>query len=174
MWVLWSSYSIFSEKNDLLTPVTPNDPGWSLNVITFIEGVKLIHMNKLRVNATYFVGLDIFLVVKMTFLTPVTPSWPLTHHCLCTSSGQGTGHFDQVWSKSDVRRYVKKTCCQKEGKKRLRYKTLPGYTGRVNINKYDISIEGYNSTIYRGWYLRLRSVFVKNWLGLPCLVHLLT
>ena len=30
------------------------------------------------------------------------------------SSGQGTGHYHQVWSKSDVGKYVKKTCCQKE------------------------------------------------------------
>ena len=66
------SYSIFSE-NDLLTPVTPSDPALIFNVITFVEGVKLIHMHKSRVNATYSVGLDAFLV-KMTFLTPVTPS----------------------------------------------------------------------------------------------------
>ena len=47
------------------------------------------------------------------------PFWPLwrhrdlwPHHCLCVSSGSGTGHFDQVWSKSDVGKYVKKACCQ--------------------------------------------------------------
>ena len=40
--------------------------------ITFVEGVKLMHMHKSRVNAMYSVGLDAFLV-KMTFLTPVTP-----------------------------------------------------------------------------------------------------
>ena len=32
-----------------------------------------MHMHKLHVNARYSVGLDAFLV-KMTFLTPVTPS----------------------------------------------------------------------------------------------------
>ena len=30
------------------------------------------------------------------------------------SSGQGTGHFDQVWSKWDVGKNMKKTCYQKE------------------------------------------------------------
>ena len=59
------SYSIFSE-NDLLTPVTPNDPGQIFNVITFVEGVKLIHMHESCINATHSVGLDAFLV-KMTF-----------------------------------------------------------------------------------------------------------
>ena len=34
--------------------------------------------------------------------------------CVCLSSGQGTGLSDQVWSKSDVGKYMKKTCCQKE------------------------------------------------------------
>ena len=34
------------------------------------------------------------------------------------SSGQGTGHYDQIWSKSDVGKYVKKTCCQKKIKKK--------------------------------------------------------
>ena len=53
-----------------------------------------MHMHKSRIDARYSVGLDAFLV-KMTFLTPVTPSWPLTPP-LCLSSGQGTGHFDQV------------------------------------------------------------------------------
>ena len=70
-----------------------------------------MHMDKLRVNATYSVRLHAFLV-KMTFLTPVTTSWPLIP--LCVSSGSGTGHCDQVWLKSDVGKYVKKTCCQKE------------------------------------------------------------
>ena len=69
------SNSIFSE-NDLLTPVTPNDPGQIFNVIfnviTFIEGVKLMHMHELCINATHSVGLDAFLV-KITFVTPVTP-----------------------------------------------------------------------------------------------------
>ena len=35
------------------------------------------------------------------------------------------GHYDQVWSKSDVGKYVKKTCCQKKKErkgKRVRYK----------------------------------------------------
>ena len=76
VWVLWScyvtwiSYSIFSE-NALLNPVTPNDPGYFFNVITFVEGVKLMHMHESRINATHSVGLDAFLV-KMTFW----PLWP--------------------------------------------------------------------------------------------------
>ena len=76
IWVLWSCYvtrtiySIFSE-NDLLTPVTPNDPGLIFRTITFVEGVKLIHVRKWCVNATYSEGLDAFLV-KMTFW----PLWP--------------------------------------------------------------------------------------------------
>ena len=64
------SYSILSE-NDLLTPVTPNDPGQFFDVITFVEGVKLMHMHESRINATHSVGLDAFLV-KMTFW----PLWP--------------------------------------------------------------------------------------------------
>ena len=59
------SYSIFSE-NDLLTPVTPNDPGRIFRTITFVEGLKLMHVRKFRVNDTYSEGLDAFLV-KMTF-----------------------------------------------------------------------------------------------------------
>ena len=41
-------------------------PDIFFNVITFVEGVKLIHMHESRINATYSVGLDAFLV-KMTF-----------------------------------------------------------------------------------------------------------
>ena len=54
-----------------------------------------MYMHKSRVNATYSVGLDAFLV-KFTFLSPVTPS--------VTSFG----------SKLDVGKYLKKMCCQKE------------------------------------------------------------
>ena len=39
----WTSYSIFSE-NYLLTPVTPNDPSFTFDPITLIEGLKLMHM----------------------------------------------------------------------------------------------------------------------------------
>ena len=76
VWDLWSCYVIstwysnFSE-NDLLTPVTPNVPGWIFMTITFVEGIKLMHMHKSRVHTTYFVGLHAVLV-KMTFLTQVT------------------------------------------------------------------------------------------------------
>ena len=41
----------FFGENDLLTPVTPNDPGHFFRTITFVEGVKLLHMYKSRVNA---------------------------------------------------------------------------------------------------------------------------
>ena len=62
---------------------------------------------------------------------PFWPQWPHSdpwpHHLLCVSSGQGTGYFDQVWSKWDVGKYVKKTCYhkkkQKLKQKRVRYKT---------------------------------------------------
>ena len=67
----------FFGENDLLTPVTPNDPWWIFRTITFVEEVKFMHMHKSRINAKYFEGLDAFLV-KITFLTPMTPSWPLT------------------------------------------------------------------------------------------------
>ena len=52
--------------------------------------------------------------MKMNFWPqwPHRDPWP--HHLLCMSSGQGAGHFDQVWLKSDVGKYVKKTCCQKK------------------------------------------------------------
>ena len=52
----------------------PSDPKWPrtiFNVITFEEGVKLMHMHESRINATHSVGLDAFLV-KMTFW----PLWP--------------------------------------------------------------------------------------------------
>ena len=48
-------------------------PDEFFRTITFVEGVKLMHMHKSRIDAKYSVGLDAFLV-KMTFLTPVTPS----------------------------------------------------------------------------------------------------
>ena len=105
-------------------PFDPCDPTWpqmNFNVITFCEGVKLMHMHRSRVNTAYSAGLDAFWV-KITFLTPVTPSWPhrdlWPHHRFCMSSGQGTGHFDQLWSKSNVGKYVKNTCCQKKEERR--------------------------------------------------------
>ena len=63
------------------------------------------------------------------------PQWPYPdlwpHYCLCLSSGQGTGLSDQVWSKSNVGKYVKKTCCQKKERTRIccrhRRRTLPGW-----------------------------------------------
>ena len=68
------SYSIFSE-NDLLTPVTPNDPRQFFNVITFVEGVKVMHMHESCINATHSVGLDAFFG-ENDLLTPVTPNDP--------------------------------------------------------------------------------------------------
>ena len=57
---------------------------------------------------------------------PFWPQWPhrdlWPHHHWSLSSGQGTGHFVQVWSESDVEKYVKKACCQKERKKKERKK----------------------------------------------------
>ena len=47
----------------------------------------------------YFVAIFIFFM-WMTFFS-FWPQWPHRdlepHHCLCLSSGQGTGHCDQVW-----------------------------------------------------------------------------
>ena len=68
------SYSIFSE-NDLLTPVTPNEPGLIFRTITFVEVVKLMHVRKSCVNATYSEGLDAFFG-ENDLLTPVTPNDP--------------------------------------------------------------------------------------------------
>ena len=42
--------------------------------IPFVEGIKLVHVHKLRVNATYSEGLDAFLV-KVTFW-PRDLKWP--------------------------------------------------------------------------------------------------
>ena len=73
-----------------------------------------MHMYESRVNATSIVGEEAF-SVKITFFDPFDPHrdiWP--HHCLRVSSGLGTGHFHQVCLKSDVGKYVKKTCCQKK------------------------------------------------------------
>ena len=36
--IVYEFYNIFSE-NELLTPVTPNDPGWISRPITFVEGI---------------------------------------------------------------------------------------------------------------------------------------
>ena len=41
--VTWTSYSIFIE-NELLTPVTQNDPRLTFDQITLVEGLKLINM----------------------------------------------------------------------------------------------------------------------------------
>ena len=38
-------YSIYS-KNDLSTPVAPNDPGFTFDPITKVEGLKLINIYK--------------------------------------------------------------------------------------------------------------------------------
>ena len=45
--VICRSYSIFGE-NDLLTPMTPNDPGWIFRPITFVEGIQLIYVHVSR------------------------------------------------------------------------------------------------------------------------------
>ena len=43
-WITWPyhvicrSYSVFGE-NELLTPVTPNDPGWIFRPITFVQSI---------------------------------------------------------------------------------------------------------------------------------------
>ena len=39
------SNNIFSE-NELLTPVTPNDPEWISRPITFVEGIQLINKHE--------------------------------------------------------------------------------------------------------------------------------
>ena len=49
----------------------PNDPWLIFTTIIFVEGVKLMHVRKSRVNATHSERLDGFLV-KMTFW----PLWP--------------------------------------------------------------------------------------------------
>ena len=45
---------------------------------------------------------------------------------MCGYSGQDTGHFDQVWLKSDVG-----ICCKK--KETEKYKSLSGYADRLKI-----------------------------------------
>ena len=94
------SHSIFSE-NEFLVPVTQNDLGWFsfLKQIIVVKGVELMHMHKVRINASYSEGLGASLG-KMTFWSqwPQTDPWP--HHLMCVSCGQGTGHFDKVWSTS--------------------------------------------------------------------------
>ena len=42
-YVIWTSYSIFSE-NDILTPVTPNDPRLTFDPVTLVESLKVIYM----------------------------------------------------------------------------------------------------------------------------------
>ena len=44
-YLLCMSYNIFSE-NELLTPVTPNDPEWISRPITFVEGIQLINKHE--------------------------------------------------------------------------------------------------------------------------------
>ena len=48
-WVSWSSYTKWMSygilnENDLLTPVTPNDPRLTFDSITYVKGPKLINM----------------------------------------------------------------------------------------------------------------------------------
>ena len=45
MYVTWTSYSILS-ANDLLTPVTPNNPRLAFDSIKSQEGLKLMNMYK--------------------------------------------------------------------------------------------------------------------------------
>ena len=75
----------------------------------------------------------------MTFLTPVTHRdlWP--HHCLCVISGLDVGHCDQIWLKSDVGKYVKKTCCLKEAESSK--KQVPAQLRR----------QGKNTVYLRNW-----------------------
>ena len=51
VWVLWSSYVTWTSysilnANDLLTPVTPNDPRLRFDPVKSQESLKLIHMYK--------------------------------------------------------------------------------------------------------------------------------
>ena len=55
----------FSE-NDLLTPVTPNDPRLTFDPITWVEGLKLINMYESYSHAMQH-GWVIAILVKMTF-----------------------------------------------------------------------------------------------------------
>ena len=46
--VIWACF-----KFDLiLTPVTPNDPRWNFEIVTFVEGLKLYHIHKSHDHAT--------------------------------------------------------------------------------------------------------------------------
>ena len=49
-YVIWTSYSIFSE-NDLLTPLTLNDPRLTFDLITWIEVLTLMNMYESYDNA---------------------------------------------------------------------------------------------------------------------------
>ena len=55
--------------------MTPNDPGQIFRTITLVEGVKLLHMHKSRVNAMLSEGLDAFFG-ENDLLTPVTLNDP--------------------------------------------------------------------------------------------------
>ena len=135
-YVFWRTWCLFGE-NDLLTPVTPNDPWWIFRTITFVEGVKLMHMHKSRINAKYFVGLDAFLV-KMTFLTPMTSdpiivcAWVVVNIPVTVTKFGQNWMYGSMWKRRVAR---KKERRKKEEERGNEKKTVScGCAGRIKRN----------------------------------------
>ena len=112
----WNFFLNF-EKYDTLWPLTPlGGVVWQGHCWLFWSFDYCLQDD---IVSFHFVAIFIFFM-WMTFFI-FWPQWPHRdlepHHCLCMSSGQDTGHFDQVnikKIKSDVGKYAKKTCCQKK------------------------------------------------------------
>ena len=69
-WQIWF-FKDFFDSDDLLTPVTPNDPGWIFRPITFVEGIVGYHVYECCEHTMKPGGLDAFWR-KYWFLTPLT------------------------------------------------------------------------------------------------------
>ena len=74
--LLLLSFDTFCNLTSVFDPCDPKWPLLDLWLITFVESPKLFIMPKLRDPANYYRWVETFFV-KMTFLTPVTPTWPL-------------------------------------------------------------------------------------------------
>ena len=85
--------------------MTTNDLGRISRTRTFVEGILLLDLKDL----VPFSENELFeLSDSIVTLDP-------TIFCVWVVVKVGpTGHFDRVWSKSNVGKYVKKTCCKKK------------------------------------------------------------
>ena len=92
-YVTWKSTSIFN-INELLTPVTQNDPRLTFNLIALVEGLKLMHMYETDGHAIQHGCVKVYLV-KITFW-PSDPKWPQID-IRAHNIGRGSQADSHVW-----------------------------------------------------------------------------